>query len=97
MAAKFSVPGLLQARPLPSAAASCQRRLALPPAPADLEGVAAKFNIPFRHLPLAPRDPAAKAAQEAHVEAILEEMGIDLIVLARYMQVGRVSGGMVHV
>ena len=32
---------------------------------ADLEEVAKKFNIPFRHLPLANgKDPAAKAAQE---------------------------------
>ena len=49
--------------------------------------MAQKFNIPFRHLPLKPKDPDSKAAQEAQIEAILEEMDIDLIVLARYMQV----------
>lgn len=57
--------------------------------------MASKFNIPFRHLPLANgRDKAAKAAQEAAVEDILREMNIDLIVLARYMQVQPAAGGM---
>ena len=51
-----------------------------------------RFGIPFRHLPIAARDPASKAAQEAQIEAILQEEGIDVIVLARYMQVG-LNGG----
>ncbi|KAL4444146.1 hypothetical protein ABPG75_011883 [Micractinium tetrahymenae] len=53
----------------------------------DLEVVASRFGVPFRHLPIAPRDAASKAAQEAQIEAILQEEGIDLIVLARYMQI----------
>ena len=60
--------------------------------PADLEVAAKRFGIPFRHLPIAARDPASKAAQEAQIEAILQEEGIDVIVLARYMQVG-LNGG----
>jgi formyltetrahydrofolate hydrolase len=54
---------------------------------ADLEVVAKRFGVPFRHLPIAPKDAASKAAQEAQIEALLEELDIDLIVLARYMQV----------
>ena len=53
----------------------------------DLESVTRKFDIPFRYLPLDGCDPASKAAQEAAIEAILEEEGIDLIVLARYLQI----------
>ncbi|PSC76946.1 Formyltetrahydrofolate deformylase [Micractinium conductrix] len=53
----------------------------------DLEVVAKRFNIPYRHLPITPKDAASKAAQEAAIEGILEEEGINLIVLARYMQI----------
>lgn len=49
--------------------------------------VARRFGVPFRHLPITPKDPASKAAQEAQIDAILQEEGIDLIVLARYMQI----------
>jgi len=50
---------------------------------ADLAPVAAQFGIPFRVV-----DPAkGKAAYEADLQAILEENGIDLVVLARYMQI----------
>ena len=58
---------------------------------ADLEHVASKFGVPFRHLPLdaaaAGGAEAAKAAQEAALERILEEEKVELVVLARYMQV----------
>ena len=55
---------------------------------ADLAHVASQFGIPFRHLPMEGGDKeAAKAAQEAAMEALLAEQGIDLIVMARYMQV----------
>lgn len=53
----------------------------------NLAPVAAKFGLDFRCLPLDPKVPGAKAAQEAQLEALLEEMGIDVIVLARYMQI----------
>lgn len=41
-------------------------------------------NIPFHHLPVT-RD--TKAAQEAQVQALIEESGAELVILARYMQV----------
>ena len=50
--------------------------------------VAQRFGVPFRHLPIAPKDAGSKAAQEGEIEALLAELDIDLIVLARYMQVG---------
>ncbi|KAI3427068.1 hypothetical protein D9Q98_007008 [Chlorella vulgaris] len=53
----------------------------------DLEMVANRFGVPFRHLPIAAKDAASKAAQEAQIEAVLQEESIDLIVLARYMQI----------
>lgn len=53
----------------------------------DLELVANRFGIPFHHLPITPKDAASKAAQEAAIEALLEQNDIDLIVLARYMQI----------
>ncbi len=73
----------------PSASASSPPlHLPLPAASAgaDLEVAAKRFGVPFRHLPIKPKDAASKAAQEAQIEAILQEEGIDLIVLARYMQ-----------
>lgn len=53
----------------------------------DLEGVAKKFGVPFVCLPLNPKEPGSKEAQEAQIEQLLQEHQIDLIVLARYMQV----------
>lgn len=34
--------------------------------------VAKRFGVPFRHLPIASKDPVAKLAQEAEIEQILE-------------------------
>jgi formyltetrahydrofolate deformylase len=49
----------------------------------DLASVATQFHIPFYKV-----DPEkGKAAYEADVEGILKDYGVDLIVLARYMQV----------
>ena len=51
------------------------------------------FNIDFEHLPIdasgkhASKE-AAKGAQEAAIEGALRDAGAELIVLARYMQVG---------
>ncbi|OHD57514.1 MAG: formyltetrahydrofolate deformylase [Spirochaetes bacterium GWF1_51_8] len=50
----------------------------------DLKTVADYFSIPFRCLP---SDPANKSADEALTAGLMDEMGIDLIVLARYMQI----------
>jgi len=50
--------------------------------------LAASYGIPFHHLPLKDgKDPAAKRAQEREVEAIVERERVDLVVLARYMQI----------
>jgi formyltetrahydrofolate deformylase len=46
------------------------------------------YGIPFHHLPLPPGSSAeAKQAQERRVLAIAEAERIDLVVLARYMQI----------
>ncbi|HEX8956975.1 MAG TPA: formyltetrahydrofolate deformylase [Burkholderiaceae bacterium] len=50
--------------------------------------LAASYNIPFHHLPLAAgASPEAKRAQEQRVLEIVESNRIDLVVLARYMQI----------
>jgi formyltetrahydrofolate deformylase len=50
----------------------------------DFEDVAAAQNIPFIHLPMT-RD--NKAAQELRLSQLMEEHNIDLMILARYMQI----------
>jgi formyltetrahydrofolate deformylase len=55
---------------------------------ADHAALAASYGIKFHHLPLAGGgDAAAKRAQEREVEALIEHERIDLVVLARYMQI----------
>ena len=55
---------------------------------ADFYQLAASYNIPFHHLPLAiGASPEAKRAQEARVLDIVKQNEIDLVVLARYMQI----------
>ena len=50
--------------------------------------LAASYNIPFHHLPLATgASPEAKRAQEQRILEIVEGNQIDLVVLARYMQI----------
>jgi formyltetrahydrofolate deformylase len=56
--------------------------------------LAESYGIPFHHLPLpaggaagTPSREAAKRAQEREVEALVERERIDLVVLARYMQI----------
>ena len=54
----------------------------------DFYQLAASYNIPFHHLPLASgADAPAKLAQEARVLDLMETHKIDLVVLARYMQI----------
>lgn len=54
----------------------------------DFYQLAASYNIPFHHLPLATgASPEAKRAQENKILEIVESNQIDLVVLARYMQI----------
>ena len=54
----------------------------------DFYQLAASYNIPFHHLPLAAGAmPEAKRAQEQRILEIVEHNQIDLVVLARYMQI----------
>jgi formyltetrahydrofolate deformylase len=50
----------------------------------DLSEGADRFGVEFHHLPVSPD---TKAAQEAQILELLEQHRIDLVVLARYMQV----------
>jgi len=50
----------------------------------DHREIAREFGIEFHHLPMTA---ATKDAQEAKAAALLEEADVDLVVLARYMQV----------
>ena len=51
----------------------------------DLESVADRFQIPFYCCPI--KDKSAKAEQEAQVIELCDKHHIDLVVMARYMQV----------
>ena len=53
----------------------------------DFYQLAASHNVAFHHLPLLGATPEQKAAQEAKLKAIIEEQGVELVVLARYMQI----------
>jgi formyltetrahydrofolate deformylase len=54
----------------------------------DFYQLAASYNIPFHHLPLAAGASAqAKRAQEQRVMEIVQSNDVDLVVLARYMQI----------
>ncbi|MBL0312726.1 MAG: formyltetrahydrofolate deformylase [Holophagaceae bacterium] len=50
----------------------------------DLEPIAAQFGIPFRHVPVTH---ASKSEAEAQSLTLLKEHRVDLVVLAKYMQV----------
>ena len=51
----------------------------------DFEELAASYGIPFHHLPVTPGD--ARPTQEQRLLAIVAEHGVELVVLARYMQI----------
>ncbi|HSY29743.1 MAG TPA: formyltetrahydrofolate deformylase, partial [Burkholderiaceae bacterium] len=54
----------------------------------DFYQLAASYNIPFHHLPLAAgASPEAKQQQEQRVLELISANDIDLVVLARYMQI----------
>jgi formyltetrahydrofolate deformylase len=54
----------------------------------DFAAMAASFDLPFHHLPLAPgAPPQARRAQERRIEQLIDAERVDLVVLARYMQI----------
>ena len=57
----------------------------------ELEAVANQFRVPFHCLPVTA---ATKAAQEAAVQDLLQRNHVDLVVMARYMQI--LSAGFVE-
>jgi len=50
----------------------------------DFEGLAATYGIPFHHVPVTAE---TKSDAEAQLLSLVDELSIDLVVLARYMQV----------
>ncbi|MEE7548755.1 ACT domain-containing protein, partial [Xanthomonas sp. Kuri4-1] len=50
----------------------------------DFAALAGSYGVPFHHLPV---DADRRAAQEAQLLALVERERIDLVVLARYMQI----------
>jgi formyltetrahydrofolate deformylase len=50
----------------------------------DFEQLAATYDVPFHYLPVSPR---TKPEAEAKLLSLVDELGIHLVVLARYMQV----------
>jgi len=50
----------------------------------DFEALVTSHGVPFHHLPVTPQ---TKADQEASILALADSLKIDLVVLARYMQI----------
>ncbi len=50
----------------------------------DMAGLAARYGVPYEHVPVTPD---TKRAAEDRIRALAEQHSIDLVVLARYMQV----------
>ena len=50
----------------------------------DAEALARSYDVPFRHIPVTPE---TKAEAEAELLGLVKEYDVDLVVLARYMQV----------
>lgn len=53
----------------------------------DFYQLAASHDIPFHHFPLLHATDEQKLAQERRIQELIEEQQIDLVVLARYMQI----------
>jgi formyltetrahydrofolate deformylase len=51
---------------------------------ADLASLAAPYDVPFHHLPVTKE---TREDQERDVRELVDELGIELVVLARYMQI----------
>jgi len=69
----------------------------------DFADLAASNGIEFRHLPIDESDPAGKDRQETALLQLIDALAIDLVVLARYMQVlspkvvGRLEGRAINI
>jgi formyltetrahydrofolate deformylase len=50
----------------------------------DFEGLSRGYGLPFHHLPVTPE---TRAEQEAQILDLVEKENVDLVVLARYMQI----------
>jgi formyltetrahydrofolate deformylase len=50
----------------------------------DLEPLSTSYGVPFHHLPVSPE---TRGEQEAEVLRLVEKVGAELVVLARYMQI----------
>ncbi|OIK02085.1 formyltetrahydrofolate deformylase [Streptomyces monashensis] len=50
----------------------------------DVEALARNYGIPFHHIPVTPQ---TKAEAEARLLRLVDELDVDLVVLARYMQI----------
>ncbi|MGW7054176.1 formyltetrahydrofolate deformylase [Streptomyces sp. NPDC054887] len=50
----------------------------------DFEGLSKSYGIPFHHIPVTPQ---TKAEAEARLLHLVDQLGVDLVVLARYMQI----------
>ena len=50
----------------------------------DFEPLARNYGIPFHHIPVTPQ---TKAEAEARLLSLVDELDVDLVVLARYMQI----------
>ena len=53
----------------------------------DFEGLAKTYNIPFHYMPLSSATDARKDEQEQQLLQLIDQKKIDLVVLARYMQI----------
>ncbi|SNC71882.1 formyltetrahydrofolate deformylase [Polynucleobacter victoriensis] len=53
----------------------------------DFEGLAKTYNIPFHHMPLSSATDVRKDEQEQQLLQLIDQKKIDLVVLARYMQI----------
>ena len=53
----------------------------------DLGGLAGFYEVPFTHVPVTPGDAATKDAAEDALLRMVDALDIELVVLARYMQV----------
>lgn len=52
-----------------------------------LRPIAEHGGLPFHHLPIEPDGETTKAKQEQRLRALVDDLNVDLIILARYMQV----------
>jgi formyltetrahydrofolate deformylase len=50
----------------------------------DFAALSAGYGVPFRHIPVTPQ---SKPGAEAELLAMVRDLGVDLVVLARYMQI----------